>query len=430
MSEKLDAPQAGRRAMLAGAACAALASPPAADAASRTRIDRSKPAPAMVPAQVADGRAEILLVGPGKPYESITAAGERLIKKWDQFAAVPNHDPIHMIISPGPPGYYDNDFDTYSRKWPNSNHGGWPPYHGILSGPAIIEGEPGKPAPDLRCVGGGDGVIYYQKGAWITSDYDAVFRRLTFSGFRRADGYGNYAAVRIETNPGGQAKNGNFLFEDVTISGCDNGLLGGSPGQTVTLRRCEFTRNGEPPGSTHNVYIGAVDVLTVEDVLSTRATIGHLLKSRAAKTVIRRTRLLTGDGTASACLDVPDGGVLDIEGLVCEKGPGSDAGWVIHYSGENQDRNGLAFHDPSSITIRNLTMIAPRLLPAHPSWPISGFANQSGNGQADSGTGSHLIVPDASGVKVYGLTRQQAGLPGVDILREKPELDWTSPVRA
>jgi hypothetical protein len=379
-----------------------------------------------VPAQAADRRPELLLVGPGKPYPSITAAGERLIMKWNPFATPPSHDPIHMIISPGPPGYYDNDVDSYSRRWPNNNHGGWPPYHGGLLGPAVIEGEPGKPAPDLRCTGGGDGVLYYQKGAFITGNYDATFRRLNFSGFRRADGYGTYSAVRIDSDGNGAAQSGNFLFEDVRISGCDDGLLGGSRGQTVTLRRCEFTDNGDTAGRTHNIYIGDVDLLVVEDVLSTRAIIGHLLKSRAAKTIIRRTRLLTGDGSASACLDVPDCGVLDIDDLVCQKGPNADAGWVIHYGGENQDASGVPFHDPSSITIRNLTMIAPKALANHPGWPVLGFANQSGG--ATSGSGSHQVLPDASGVKVYGLTEKQAGLPDAEILSEPPVLDWRSPV--
>jgi hypothetical protein len=335
-----------------------------------------------------------------------------------------------MIISPGPPGYYDDDFDSWSRRWPKGSHGGWPPYHGILRGPAVIEGEPGKPAPDLSCPTGGAGVLYYQKGAWITDDYDATIRRLNFSGFRRKDDYGNYAAVRIEGPEAGKRRSGNFLFEDIRIVDSDDGILGGSAGQTVTLRRCEFSHNGGGGGRTHNIYIDNVDLLTLEDVLSTRSVIGHLLKSRAAKTVIRRTRLFTGDGSTSACLDVPDGGILDIDGLVCEKGPGSDASWLIHYAGENQDVVGMGFHAESGIKIRNLTMIAPQSLANHPSWPILGFANQSGDGEAQSGKGSRLIVPDASGVKVFGLTQRQAGLPDVEILPEAPALDWTSPVRA
>jgi hypothetical protein len=399
----------GRRALLGGAAAALLGGRPA------------------LAAEPADHRPELLLVGPGKQYASITAAGERLAVKWDPNDKVPNHDPVHIVISPAEPGFYDGDGDTYSRRWPKNDHGGWPPYHGLLLGPAVIEGEPGKPAPELTCSTGD--CLYYQKGLWITDDYDVTFRRLRFSGFRRNDGYGNHAAVRLETLDGGKPRRGHFLFEDVRISGCDDGILGGSPGQTVTLRRCEFTRNGGGAGRTHNIYIGPVDLLEVEDVLSTRSTIGHLLKSRAAKTVIRRTRLLTGDGTTSACLDLPDGGILEIDGLVCEKGPNSDASWLIHYAGENQDAAGMPFHPASAVTIRNLVMIAPERLARHPGWPIIGFANQSGDGEAASGAGSRLVRPDVSGVQIWGMTARQAGLPGAVVLAAPPTLDWSTPVQ-
>jgi hypothetical protein len=58
---------------------------------------------------------------------------------------------------------------------------------------------------------------------------------------------------------------------------------------------------------------------------------------------------------------------------------------------------------------------------------VLGFANQSAG--ATSGGGSHLVIPDASGVKIYGLTEKQAGLPGAEILPQPPALDWRSPVR-
>ena len=120
-----------------------------------------------------------------------------------------------------------------------------------------------------------------------------------------------------------------------------------------------FHDNGNETGRVHNVYFSAGDLLTVEDTLSTRCAIGHLLKSRAAKTIIRNTRLIGNGGTESACLDVPDAGVLDIDGLVCEKSPGTDASWIIHYAGENQDEAACRSIRRSSIKIRNLTMIAP-----------------------------------------------------------------------
>ena len=255
------------------------------------------------------------------------------------------------------------------------------------------------------------------------------FRRLIFRGFRRKDGYGNYAAVRLGQTFADIPMHGVVTFEDCEISGCDDGLLGGDKGQKVVLRRCYFHDNGNETGLTHNVYIGNVDELLVEDVLSTRATIGHLLKSRAARTTIRNTRLIGGGGTESACLDVPNAGVLDIEGLVAEKSPGTDAVWLIHYSGENQDQHGVTFHDPSSVRIQGLTMIAPdKLTRKSASQAIYGFANQSGDGAFASGRGSRLITPQAADVRVYNLSQERAGLP-CTALSARPALDMSSPVK-
>jgi hypothetical protein len=67
-------------------------------------------------------------------------------------------------------------------------------------------------------------------------------------------------------------------------------------------------------------------------------------------------------------------------------------------------------------------MIAPEEFTRHPDWRaiVVGFANQSGLGEAASGAGSFAVVPDASGVQVFGLTARQAGLPGVTVLQAAP----------
>jgi hypothetical protein len=127
---------------------------------------------------------------------------------------------------------------------------------------------------------------------------------------------------------------------------------------------------------------------------------------------------------------VPDGGVLEIEKLVCEKSLDTDASWIIHYSGENQDAAGVPFQIPSSVKIRDLLMVAPPAMPRHLEWGvIVGFANQSGLGEKSSGKGSFLVTPDAQGVRVFGLTAATAGLP-CTVLGTRPILDLTPPVRA
>jgi hypothetical protein len=416
----MSAVSPSRRSVLAGVVAAgALATP--AGAAPKKAEPRPK-----------DHAFEVLEVGPGKRFPSLTKAGEFMNSqaRWNNSYAGPerlSRMGFRVIVSPGPPGYYVNDSGTRSRRWKNGT--GWPPYEGLLYGPVVIEGEPGKPAPLLETDGNGDGVLYYQTGLFATGNFDATFRRLAFKGFRRKDGQGNYAALRLgqkllETAP----LNGHVLIEDCEFSVCDDGVLGGSRGQRVTLRRCYFHDNGNQTGRTHNIYIGAVDELTVEDLLSTRCTIGHLLKTRAARTVIRNARLLGGGGTESACLDVPDGGVLEAAGLVCEKSADSDAHWLIHYGGENQDSEGVPFHLPARIRLNDVVLLAPPRLRRHFS-EIVGFANQSGAGPQASGRDSRLVPVEASEVRVHGLTARTAGLP-CRVLPARPAVDARSPIRA
>jgi hypothetical protein len=383
-----------------------------------------------VPAEPVSDRPELLLVGPGKQYTSLTLAGCRLQQKWTSTSgqSLPDPKPAHVIISPAEPGYYTNDSGSHSRKWPQMV--GWPPYEGNLYGPVVIEGEPGKPAPVLDTDGFGDGVLYYQTGLFATGNFDATFRNLIFRGFRRQDGNGNYAAVRLGQQPiASVPMQSHVLFEDCEISQCDNGIMGGAPGQSLTLRRVYLHDNGNGTGRCHNVYFGDGDVFTMDTCLSTRCTIGHLAKSRGAKTMILNTRLLGQGGTESACLDVPDGGVLSITNAVMEKSPGTDANWIIHYGGENQDAGGAAFHVPSSVDIDGLVMVAPPAMINHPSWGgITGFANQSGAGEVASGKGSFLVRPNAKDVRVYGLKPVTVGLP-CTFLPAAPQLDVTSPVK-
>ena len=294
----------------------------------------------------------------------------------------------------------------------------------------IIEGEAGKPPPVLCTDGYGDGVLYYQTGLFATGDFDADLQATVFRDFRRRDGYGNCAAIRLGQSFFKRNLQNNILVEDCEFSGCDNGVMGGSPGQKVTLRRCYFHNNGNTSGFVHNIYVGNVDELVVDELLSTRCVIGQLLKTRAARTTIRNSRLIGAGGSESACLDVPDAGVLEIDGLVCEKSPNSDAIWTIHYAGENQDAAGILFHTPSTIAIRNLTLVAPPSLKRHPSWGRAlGFANQSGLGETHSGRGSRFVPVVAANVQVYELNERAAGLP-CRVLASPPALDLRSPVKA
>lgn len=429
-----------RRAAVAGLALSACGLGAAAvakrrDAAVEAPATASGPAPAPAPAaappQPKKYDYEVLEVGPNKKFKSLTQAGSFMNSeaRWNNGYA--GADKIsrmafRVVISPGPAGYYVNDTGSRSRRWGETN--GWPPFDGNLLGPVLIEGEPGKPAPVLETDGYGDGALYYGKGLFMTGNFDATFRHLAFRGFRRRDGQGNLAAIRLgDTFLEGVPNTSNVLIEDCEITGCDNGILGGARGQRVTIRDSYFHNNGNQTGLTHNIYILQVDDLTVDGLLSTEVTIGHLLKSRAARTTVRNSRLLGGNGSESACLDVPNGGELTMDGVVCEKSVDSDAEWLIHYGGENQDDHGMPFHRASSVDIRNAVLLAPPALVRHPSTQVVGFANQSGAGVRQSGAGSRLITPQAQNVEVYNLNRQTAGLP-CRVLTQRPAVNRRPPI--
>jgi len=147
-----------------------------------------------------DKSYEVLEVGPGKRFASLTLAGAFMnsAERWANGQAGANklsRMRFRVIVSPGPAGYYVNDAGSHSRRWKDLV--GWPPYEGVLFGPAVIEGEAGKPPPVLETDGFGDGVLYYQKGLFETGNFDATFRRLVFRKFRRKDRNGNFAAIRL-----------------------------------------------------------------------------------------------------------------------------------------------------------------------------------------------------------------------------------------
>lgn len=373
---------------------------------------------------------EVLDVGPTKRFTSLTSAGAYMNSRqgWNNGETDTARLGFRIIISPGPPHYYLNDTGSHSqRAAAREVQSG---YEGKLFGPVIIEGEPGADIPVLEMDTTANGGLYNQKALFVAGSCDAVFRRLIFRGFRKPEGDGNHAAIRLGEESPGVPMHATVTVEDCEFSGCDNGIMGGAPGQSLIIRRSYFHDNGNDTGRVHNLYFSDGDLLLLENTLSTRCRIGHLIKTRAKRTVIRHSRLLGNGGTESACLDVPDAGLLEIDGLTCEKSPGSDAPWMIHYSGENQDAgNGVPFREPSRVQIRHLTMVGPSRLTRHPNWsPVLGFANQSGNGPSFSGHGSHYVPVDAQDVSVYGLEPAAAGLP-CRVLPAPPILDFRSPIK-
>lgn len=133
----------------------------------------------------------------------------------------------------------------------------------------------------LRAVGGTAELIATApppKGkAILNTTADVTIDGFAFSGAAVPDQNG--AGIRHQ---GGALTVLNSRFEDN-----ENGILSGyDPAATLTIRNSEFAANGNGTGYTHNLYVGDIARLVVEDSVFRDADAGHQIKSRAQETVI------------------------------------------------------------------------------------------------------------------------------------------------
>jgi len=109
----------------------------------------------------------------------------------------------------------------------------------------------------------------------------------------------------------------NLTADRIRIDSCETGILSGnaSADSIITLTNLTGTKNGTPgDGQSHAIYIGECAALSLYLSASTISdtNVGHLVKSRAARTVITDCRL--DKGRASRCIDACFGGVLVVDG--------------------------------------------------------------------------------------------------------------------
>lgn len=269
-----------RRQAIAGPGAAALAAllPRRARAACQAAESDGVPPP------VSSGR--VLRVRPGDPLLSLAATAR----------AARDGDTIEVE-----PGDYPGDV----AAWPQSDL----TIRGIGQRPRLIA--EGKSAEGKA--------IFVIKGARVRVE------NLEFRGARVRDRNG--AGIRLEGGP-------------LTVSGCgfqdnENGILTGNvASMALAIFNSVFVDNGDGQGYAHNLYVGAVASLTVEGCWFGRTRVGHLLKSRAQRNLIRYCRLTGEDGTSSYEIDLPSGGQALLVGNLIQQGPGSENYTIVSYGAE------------------------------------------------------------------------------------------------
>ena len=220
------------------------------------------------------GPAATLKVGANQTYKAPSAAA----------AAAKNGD--HIEIDPGE--YFD------CAVWNADN--------------LVIEGTgPGVVITDKTCMG---------KGLFVVEGKNTTVRNLTLTRARVPDMNG--AGIRLD--------NGDLTVDNVKFIDNQNGIMGGVPGTTVTVRNSEFDKNGICLGAcAHGIYVDNVDLLRVENSRFSNTRQGHSIKSRALRTEVTGSTVTDGqDGTSSYLIEAPYGGTLIARGNTVEKGPKSE----------------------------------------------------------------------------------------------------------
>jgi hypothetical protein len=215
-----------------------------------------------------------LEVGPSRPYKAPSAAA----------AVAKNGD--HIKIEPGQ--YFD------CAVWSADD--------------LVIEGTgPGVVITDKTCMG---------KGIFVIAGHNTIVRNLTLTRARVPDMNG--AGIRLD--------NGSLTVDAVKFIDNQNGILGGVPGTTVTIRNSDFDRNGFcGQACAHAIYINNVDLVHVERSHFSNTRQGHSIKSRALRTEVIGCDIADGpDGTSSYLIDIPNGGALIVRDNTLEKGPNSE----------------------------------------------------------------------------------------------------------
>jgi hypothetical protein len=146
----------------------------------------------------------------------------------------------------------------------------------------------------------------------------------------------NGAAIRYE---GGALSLSNDYFH-----GNQDGLLGApDPNGSISIDHSEFASNGDGSGSTHNLYIGAINQFILTNSYVHDAIVGHEIKSRAANNTITGNRIFDNGGSASYSIDLPNGGNATISNNQIEQGAATQNPAIFAWGEEGASNGGMAF---------------------------------------------------------------------------------------
>jgi hypothetical protein len=192
-----------------------------------------------------------------------------------------------------------------------------------------------------------DGKYIYGKGIWVFAGNNITVENIAF-----------YNATVPDLNGAGIRLDGISLnVKSCKFVNNENGILTNNASSgDIVIENSEFDQGGAGDGYSHNLYIGHCNSLTFQYNYSHHAKVGHLLKSRANKNIIRYNRIMDEEsGNSSRIIDLPNGGIAVIVGNLFMQGKNAENGNLIGYGLE-----GLSNGIPHELYCNHNTMVNKR----------------------------------------------------------------------
>ncbi len=187
----------------------------------------------------------------------------------------------------------------------------------------VIRGVGGRPHLEAA------GQYIWGKGIWVISGDNATVENIEFSGATVPDMNG--AGIRLDGN-------------GLTIRSCyfhnnEDGILTSNSGiGDVLVEYSEFSANGAGDGFSHNIYVGHINMFTLQYCYMHHCDVGNQIKSRANTNIIRYNRIMDeASGNSSMLLDLPNGGFSVVTGNVFHQGSNAQNGRSVSFGTEGSN---------------------------------------------------------------------------------------------
>ncbi len=308
-----------------------------------------------------------LTVGPGQHFATIAAA------------VAASRDGDVLLVQAGT---YENDFATINTKITIQGVGGMAKLVATVQPPN-------------------------RKGILVTNT-DVTLENLELAGATVPDGNG--AGVRYQ--------GGHLVMNNCYVHHNQDGILANPvAGGTITIRNSEFAHNGAGDGYTHNIYVGRIASLTIENSYIHDALVGHQVKSRAEATTITGSRIYDGaTGTGSYSIDLPDGGKAVLRDNVIQQGPASQNPAIVHFGGESAGYPGSSLEIANTTVVNGLASGSARLLLNHSTFTASIHDVETfglTSGQIVSGPATVTAITQLGTAPVLDTSAPWAATPGL-----------------